>query len=196
MLIVLGPARMPVVAYQIGRAVREMQKYARAVRDEFSEEWEYLDSQAKEIRGEMHSASEDMREIQRSLRSETEAIEGEFKAADADAQKALPAASTSTNGKSPAPASTGGKPTLSSANVSISGRKPATFPATTTAKSAAEKPNTADRLRAATGSGIEKTESDTGATQFPPRDIEPPAEAEPAPGTKPAEKANKPPLVF
>ncbi|MCA9855194.1 MAG: twin-arginine translocase TatA/TatE family subunit, partial [Dehalococcoidia bacterium] len=98
MLIVVGPARMPTVAYQIGKAVREMQKYARAVRDEFSDEWEYLDTQAKEIRGEVDSASKDMRELQRSFREETKALDTELKSATAEVQKALPAATPSSNG--------------------------------------------------------------------------------------------------
>jgi sec-independent protein translocase protein TatB len=92
MLVVVGPQRMPQVAYQIGRAVREMQKYARAVRDEFSDEWEYLDTQAKEIRGEVDSAGRDLAEVRRSLRAETAQMDEELKAATNDAQKALPEA--------------------------------------------------------------------------------------------------------
>jgi sec-independent protein translocase protein TatB len=92
MLVVVGPQRMPQVAYQIGRAVREMQKYARAVRDEFSDEWQYLDAQAKEIRGEVDSAGRDLAEVRRSLRAETAQMDEELKAATSDVQNALPEA--------------------------------------------------------------------------------------------------------
>ncbi len=53
LLIVVGPERLPQMAYQIGRAVRQMQMYARAVRDEFKDEIDYLDEQYKTIRGEV-----------------------------------------------------------------------------------------------------------------------------------------------
>lgn len=74
MLVFVGPERMPRVAYQIGRAVREMQKYARAVRDEFSEEIEYLETQYREVEAEMKDA-------QTSLRNETARFDREMRAA-------------------------------------------------------------------------------------------------------------------
>jgi sec-independent protein translocase protein TatB len=157
MLVVVGPARMPGVAYQIGKAVREMQKYARSVRDEFSEEWSYLDTQAKEIRGEVDSASRDMRELQRSLRAETDTLDSELKSAAGDVQKALPApATSSTNGKTSTTAASA-KPTLSNANVSIGGRKPATFPTGSTTKPASGA-NNADRLRSVARPAAPKSE--------------------------------------
>ena len=64
MLVVLGPERMPTVAYQIGRAVRTLQSYARAVRSEFSEEISYIEDQYKTVRGEVQSTREVLRDEQ------------------------------------------------------------------------------------------------------------------------------------
>lgn len=69
LLIVVGPERLPQMAYQIGRAVRQMQVYARAVRDEFKDEIDYLDDQYKTIRGEVDQAQRMMRDEQAKLNS-------------------------------------------------------------------------------------------------------------------------------
>jgi sec-independent protein translocase protein TatB len=181
LLVVVGPQRMPEVAYQIGKAVREMQKYARAVRDEFSEEWEYLDSQAKEIRGEMDSATRDMQEMQRSLRSETQALDKELKSATADVEKALPAAKPANGKTASAPTST----------LSTAARKPATFPSAANGRgSVTGDSTTTDRLRA-----LAKPTESTDAT--PPGQPETESkDGEASEGGKPAGKSSKPPLVF
>ena len=64
MLIFVGPERMPTVAYQIGRAVRTMQKYARAVRDEFSDEIGYIEEQVRTVKGEVATARSAIRDGQ------------------------------------------------------------------------------------------------------------------------------------
>ena len=64
MLVVLGPERLPTVAYQIGKAVRTLQGYARAVRSEFSEEIGYIEDQYKTVRGELQTTRESLREEQ------------------------------------------------------------------------------------------------------------------------------------
>jgi len=69
LLIVVGPERLPQMAYQIGRAVRQMQMYARAVRDEFKDEIDYLDDQYKTIRGEVDQAQRVMRDEQAKMNS-------------------------------------------------------------------------------------------------------------------------------
>ncbi len=69
LLVVVGPERLPQMAYQIGRAVRQMQMYARAVRDEFKDEIDYLDEQYKTIRGEVDQAQRVMRDEQAKLNS-------------------------------------------------------------------------------------------------------------------------------
>lgn len=61
LLVVVGPERLPAMAYQIGRAVRTMQGYARAVRDEFRDEIDYLDEQYKTIKGQVDEAQQVMR---------------------------------------------------------------------------------------------------------------------------------------
>ena len=61
MLVVVGPERLPTVAYQIGRAVRTMQRYARAVRDEFSDEIGYLEEQYKTVKGEIDDMDQSIR---------------------------------------------------------------------------------------------------------------------------------------
>ncbi len=64
LLVVVGPERLPAVAYQVGRAVRQMQRYARAVRDEFSEELGFLDEQFQTIKGETSGLSDSLRSAQ------------------------------------------------------------------------------------------------------------------------------------
>ena len=49
LLVVVGPERLPAMAYQIGRAVRTLQQYARAVRNEFSDEFDYLEEQYRTV---------------------------------------------------------------------------------------------------------------------------------------------------
>ena len=61
LLVVVGPERLPTVAYQVGRAVRQMQRYARAVRDEFSEELSFIDEQYQVVRGSSDTLRESLR---------------------------------------------------------------------------------------------------------------------------------------
>ena len=61
LLVVVGPDRLPQMAYQIGRAVRTMQGYARAVRDEFRDEIDYLDEQYKVVKGQVDEAQQVLR---------------------------------------------------------------------------------------------------------------------------------------
>lgn len=74
MLVVVGPERLPTMAYQIGRAVRTLQTYARAVRDEFSDEFDYLDEQMKTVKGGMTEFNQTMREGERGLRKDLDAV--------------------------------------------------------------------------------------------------------------------------
>ena len=77
LLVVVGPERLPTMAYQIGRAVRQMQGYARAVRDEFRDEIDYLDEQYKTIKGQVDDVQKVMREEQAKLNSEMRETSGE-----------------------------------------------------------------------------------------------------------------------
>ncbi len=79
LLVVVGPERLPGMAYQIGRAVRTMQQYARAVRDEFGGEIAYIEEQYKTVRGEVDQA-------RRELRDQQVQLEGEMRDAAASLQ--------------------------------------------------------------------------------------------------------------
>ncbi|MBE7518222.1 MAG: twin-arginine translocase subunit TatB [Chloroflexi bacterium CFX7] len=70
LLVVVGPERLPAMAYQIGRAVRQMQRYARAVRDEFSEEFDYIETQYRTVRGEIETTRSTLREGQAKMEAE------------------------------------------------------------------------------------------------------------------------------
>ncbi len=76
-LVVVGPERLPNVAYQIGKAVRTMQSYARAVRSEFSEEIGYIEEQYKTVKGEMSEASQALRVEQQKFASEMRSVTAE-----------------------------------------------------------------------------------------------------------------------
>ncbi len=127
LLVVVGPERLPAMAYQIGKAVRTMQKYARAVRDEFKDEFDFVEDQVKTVRGEIDVARVAVREQQRAFNSEMQAMNSSLKV---DLPPLLPSAETadsaaafepSPNGATPAPAppepapiptTSGGKPPL------------------------------------------------------------------------------------
>lgn len=70
MLVVVGPERLPGMAYQIGRAVRTLQTYARQVRDEFSDEIGYIEEQYKTVKGEVDSTRASLRQEQLKLSTE------------------------------------------------------------------------------------------------------------------------------
>jgi len=70
LLVVVGPERLPAMAYQIGRVVRQMQRYARSVRNEFSEEFDYLETQVRTVRGEVDSARNSFRGEQAKFQAE------------------------------------------------------------------------------------------------------------------------------
>ena len=78
MLVVIGPERMPKVAYQLGKAVRTMQGYARVIRDEFQGEFDYFQEEADMIKGELEGARETMRETGESLRTEQESLNADL----------------------------------------------------------------------------------------------------------------------
>lgn len=103
LLVVVGPERLPQMAYQIGRAVRQMQMYARAVRDEFRDEIDYLEEQYRTMRGEVELAQRELREEQAKLNQQLAEVDAAVRAADAEAQRALagPAAPPTVNGSAP-----------------------------------------------------------------------------------------------
>jgi sec-independent protein translocase protein TatB len=76
-LVVVGPERLPHVAYQIGKAVRTMQQYARAVRSEFSDELGYIEEQYKTVKGEMTQAQQALRAEQQKFTAEMRNVTSE-----------------------------------------------------------------------------------------------------------------------
>ena len=108
MLVVVGPERLPAMAYQIGRAVRTLQQYARAVRDEFSDEIGYVEEQYKTIRGEVDATRTTLRSEQMKMNAEfRDATEPIRLAAQNDPVAGISLGSTSptftaTDGQSPA----------------------------------------------------------------------------------------------
>src|SRR3972149_4107340 len=70
MLVVVGPERLPAVAYQIGRAVRTLQQYARAVRDEFGDEIGHIEEQYKTVKGEIDTTRTTLRQEQAKFETE------------------------------------------------------------------------------------------------------------------------------
>jgi len=78
LLVVVGPERLPTMAYQIGRAVRTMQGYARAVRDEFKDEIDYLDEQYKTVKGQVDEAQKTLRTENAKLTTELRNVSSEM----------------------------------------------------------------------------------------------------------------------
>ena len=102
MLVVVGPERMPKIAYQIGRAVRTMQGYARVIRDEFQGEMDYFKEEADMIKGELDGARATLEETQDALRTEQESLSADLddaaKAVDKDFNDAAKAPSSNGTG--------------------------------------------------------------------------------------------------
>ncbi len=79
LLVVVGPERLPGMAYQLGKTVRTMQKYARAVRDEFKDEFDYVEEQVKVVRGEITDARGAVQEQSRAFNAEMKAMNESIK---------------------------------------------------------------------------------------------------------------------
>lgn len=66
-VIVVGPRRLPEMAWYLGRGVKKLQRYARVVRDEFSEEFDYLNQEMEAVRSDMQEVRTTVREVQEEL---------------------------------------------------------------------------------------------------------------------------------
>jgi sec-independent protein translocase protein TatB len=114
LLVVVGPERLPQMAYQIGRAVRQMQMYARAVRDEFKDEIDYLDEQYRTIRGEVDQAQRVVREEQAKLNSGLREVNATLEQASSELSldgKVVPfAPASSSSAPAPEPAAAATEP--------------------------------------------------------------------------------------
>ena len=79
-VIVVGPRRLPEMAYYLGRGVKKLQRYARLVRDEFSEEFAYLNEEMEAVRADMQEVRATVGEVREELadvRSEVEGVTSE-----------------------------------------------------------------------------------------------------------------------
>ena len=79
-VIVVGPRRLPEMAYYLGRGVKKLQRYARLVRDEFSEEFAYLNEEMEAVRADVQEMRTTVREVQDELtevRGEVEEVTSE-----------------------------------------------------------------------------------------------------------------------
>lgn len=94
---VIGPERMPLVAYQIGRAVRTLQQYARAVRDEFGEELTYVEDQYKTIKGDFEGARHEVRQQTRQIEEQWRTEQREIESGMKEAQNAIEGAAKVVN---------------------------------------------------------------------------------------------------
>ena len=83
LLVVVGPERLPTMAYQIGRAVRTMQGYARAVRNEFRDEIDYIDEQYKTVKGQVDDAQKSLKTENAKLTSDLKNVGTEMESAAA-----------------------------------------------------------------------------------------------------------------
>ena len=83
-IIVVGPKRLPEMAYHLGRAVKTLQGYARVVRDEFGEEFGYLNEEMKALKSDVGEVQGSIREVQDDLK----AVQGEVVQAGSEARDA------------------------------------------------------------------------------------------------------------
>lgn len=86
LLVVVGPERLPHMAYQMGKAVRTLQEYARAVRDEFRDEFDYIEEQYRTVKGEVETASSEFRTEQSRFNNELRQLNSDLKEAAAPLQ--------------------------------------------------------------------------------------------------------------
>jgi len=98
MAIVFGPHRLPEIAKQAGRAVRELREYARDFRDEYLTDFEEVREEYLEVRYEMKQTDsefrEEMKEIDEDLRTTVRDAERDATEAIKEAESAVKASET------------------------------------------------------------------------------------------------------
>lgn len=143
LMIVVGPKRMPEMAYHIGRAVKTLQGYARVVRDEFSEEFGYLNEEMEALKSDVGEVQGSLREVEEDLK----AVQGEVAQAGSEVRDATApvaeelkavAAQTDANGAA-APKGTPGPGHLGQLSAD-GGQEPASTPEPEPEATPAEKP--------------------------------------------------------
>ena len=83
-VIVVGPRRLPEMAYYIGRFIRKLQGYARVVRDEFGEEFAYINEEMEAVRADVREVRGSVSEVREELRQ----VRGEVEDAGEEAREA------------------------------------------------------------------------------------------------------------
>lgn len=83
-MIVVGPRRLPEMAYYIGRFIRKLQGYARVVRDEFGEEFAYINEEMEAVRADVREVRGSVGEVREELRQ----VRGEVEDAGEEAREA------------------------------------------------------------------------------------------------------------
>ncbi|MDE2933009.1 MAG: twin-arginine translocase TatA/TatE family subunit [Chloroflexota bacterium] len=90
-VIVVGPRRLPEMAYYLGRGLKKLQRYARLVRDEFSEEFAYLNEEMEAVRADV----QEMRTMVRDVQDELTEVRGEVEEVTSEAAEELGVVRTS-----------------------------------------------------------------------------------------------------
>ena len=98
-MIVVGPRRLPEMAYYIGRFIRKLQGYARVVRDEFGEEFAYINEEMEAVRADVREVRGSVGEVREELRQ----VRGEVEEAGEEARDAAAPADASADGASAEP---------------------------------------------------------------------------------------------
>jgi sec-independent protein translocase protein TatB len=95
MAIVFGPNRLPEIAKQGGRAVRELREYARDFRDEYLTDFEEIREEYLEVRHELKETDSEFRQEMRDLDEDLRSV---VKDAEQDATEALQEAGNAVKG--------------------------------------------------------------------------------------------------
>ncbi len=88
LLIVVGPKRLPELAVQLARLIRQGRRYASEVTGQLRDEMGDLTKDYDVLREELRQLREDIEQQSRPLREEVEAASSELKASAAEIEKA------------------------------------------------------------------------------------------------------------
>lgn len=88
-LIVVGPQRLPEVAAQIGRAVRQIRRYAAEITYQFREELDALTREYEAMQEELKRTQEELRQVQEQIREDARAVAQDLESAQRDIAEAV-----------------------------------------------------------------------------------------------------------
>lgn len=101
-LLVVGPQRLPTVAAQLARFIREFRTYTANMTREVTEALEELEREAATAKDELTAAKEEWREVGQGLRSTTSEITESLQMAGHEAETGRPAAPPASTALPPA----------------------------------------------------------------------------------------------